>query len=102
MPGGGSPGQLMQQLQKMQEKLEQTREELTHEYVTASVGGGAVNITMSGAQSCQSVEISPDLLKEADAEMLQDLLVAAINQAVELSQTLAAERLGPLTGGLGL
>lgn len=102
MPGGGNPAQLMQQLQKMQEKLEQTREELANEFVTASVGGGAVNITMSGSQFCKTVEISPDLLKEADAEMLQDLLVAAINQAIELSQTLAAERLGPLTGGLGI
>ena len=102
MPGGGNPMQMMQQIQKMQQQLEQTSEQLAFENVTASVGGGAIVITMSGAQECKSVTIAPDLLKEADAEMLQDLLVSAVNQAIELSQTLAAERLGPLTGGLGI
>lgn len=99
---GGNPMQMMQQFQKMQEQLMQTREELAGEVVTASVGGGVVNIVMTGSQFCQSVEISPDLLEEDDVEMLQDLLVSAINQAIELSQTLAAERLGPLGAGLGL
>ena len=93
---------MMGQLQKLQEQLVQTREALAQEYVTASVGGGAVTITISGAQLCQSVHLSPELIKEGDAEMIQDLLSSAFNQAIELSQTLAAERLGPLTGGLDL
>jgi len=101
MPGGNPMG-MMGQIQKLQEQLVQTREELATELVTASVGGGAVTILMTGAQFCQSVSISPALLKEGEAEMLQDLLVSGINQAIELSQTLAAERLGPLTGGMDL
>ena len=101
MPGGGSTP-MMGQIQKLQEQLIQTREALAQEYVTASVGGGAVTITMSGAQHCQSVQLSPELVKEGDAEMIQDLLASAVNQAIELSQTLAAERLGPLTAGLDM
>lgn len=100
--GGPSPSNMMQQLQKLQEELVKTREALANEYVTVSVGGNAVTVTMSGQQECRSVEISPQLLADGDVAMLQDLVVTAVNQAIEASQTLAAERLGPLTGGLGL
>jgi nucleoid-associated protein EbfC len=98
--GGASGGGMMQQIQRLQEQLAQAQAQLADEIVTATVGGGAIKVTMSGDQKCKSVEISADLLKEADAEMLQDMVLSAVNMALDQSRQLASERLGPLTGGL--
>ena len=67
-----------------------------------TVGGGAIKIVMTGDQQCQGVEIDPALLEDADVEMLQDLILTAFNSALEDSRQLAADRLGPLAGGLPL
>ncbi len=96
---GGQMG-MMQQIQKLQEQLVQAQEQLTQETVNYSAGGGAIKVVMTGDQRCQSVEIDPELLKDADIEMLQDLVLAAVNGALEASRALASERLGPLAGGL--
>ncbi len=96
-PGGGG---MMQQIQRLQQQLAEAQAKLAEETVTATAGGGAIKVTMSGDQKCKSVEISPDLLKEADAEMLQDLVLSAINLALDQSRELASQRLGPLAGGL--
>ncbi len=98
-PAGGGTG-MMQQLQRMQQQLTEAQAKLAEESVTASAGGGAIKVTITGDQKCKSVEISAELLKEADAEMLQDLVLSAVNLALDQSRDLAAERLGPLTGGL--
>lgn len=98
MPGMG--GGMMAQIKKLQEQMEQAQAELAEETVTASVGGGAIKITMTGDQHCRGVEIDPDLLKDADAEMLQDMLLSAINLALDNSRKLAEEKMGPLAGGL--
>ncbi len=90
----------MQQIQRLQEQLAQAQAQLAEETVSASAGGGAVKVTMSGDQKCKSVEISAELLKDADPEMLQDLVLSAVNMALDQSRQLASERLGPLTGGL--
>ena len=99
MPGGGQMG-MMGQIQKLQEQLAQAQEQLALEVVTASAGGGAVKITMTGAQICKGVEIDPEILKDADVEMLQDLILTAYNNALEASRNLATERLGPLASAL--
>jgi DNA-binding YbaB/EbfC family protein len=99
-PKGKNPMDMMGQLQKLQEQLQATQAQLAEEVVTASVGGGAVTVSVTGDQRCQSVEIDSDLLQEGDIEMLQDLMLTAINSALEKSRELAADRLGPLTGGL--
>ena len=96
---GGQMG-MMQQLQKLQEQLAQAQEQLAEETVTYTAGGGAIKVVMTGDQKCRSVEIDPELLKDADVEMLQDLVLAAVNGALDASRTLASERLGPLAGGL--
>lgn len=90
----------MQQIQRLQQQLAEAQARLAEEVVTSSTGGGAIKISMTGDQKCKSVEISPDLLKEADAEMLQDLVLTAVNMALDQSRDLAARTLGPLTGGL--
>jgi DNA-binding YbaB/EbfC family protein len=97
--GAGSSG-MMQQLQKLQEQLQQAQEQLAQEMITATAGGGAVKVTLTGDQRCTAVEIDPALLQEGDVEMLQDLMVAAFNAALDRSRELAAERLNPLAGGL--
>ena len=100
MPAGG--GGMMNQLKRMQEQLAVAQEQLAQETVTATVGGGAVKVTVTGDQhTCTAVVIDPELLKDADAEMLQDLLLSAVNLALEQSRKLQEERMGPLTGGLG-
>jgi len=98
-PQMGSGG-MMAQLQKMQQQLAEAQAQLAEETVTSTVGGGAIKITMTGDQKCKSVEINPDLLKDADAEMLQDMVLSAVNMALDQSRALAEQRLGPLAGGL--
>jgi DNA-binding YbaB/EbfC family protein len=98
--GGGGQGGMMAQLQKMQQQLAEAQAKLAEETVTATAGGGAVKVIMTGDQKCKSVEISADLLKDADAEMLQDLVLSAVNLALDQSRELASQRLGPLAGGL--
>lgn len=90
----------MAQIQKLQKQMEEAQAQLAIETVTATAGGGAIKVTMTGDQKCKAVEISPDLLKDADAEMLQDLVLSAVNMALDQSRELAAEKMGPLAGGL--
>jgi hypothetical protein len=95
----GSMG-MMGQLQKLQEQLQEAQARLAEETVSATAGGGAVRVTVTGDQRCTAIEIDPDVLQDADVEMLQDLFMTAFNSALEKSRQLAADRLGPLTGGL--
>lgn len=99
--GAGGGGGMMQQLKRMQEQMEVAQAALAEETVTASVGGGAIKVTMTGAQVCTAVVIDPDLLKDLDAEMLQDMILSGVNLALEQSRKLQEERMGPLQAGLG-
>lgn len=98
MGGGG----MMQQIRQLQEEMARTQEALGDESVQVSVGGGVVTMVMSGHQKLLSVTIQPDILDPDDVEMLQDLVLAAVNEAIERSQALASDRMGALTGGLNL
>jgi hypothetical protein len=93
---------LMQKITEMREQMTRAQEELSEERLTISVGGEAVQVVIDGQQRLHHIKISPTALAQGDLEMLQDLLVAAVNNAIEQSQALAAERLQGLTGGLGL
>jgi DNA-binding YbaB/EbfC family protein len=99
-PGGKPGGGMMQQIKKLQDQMMEAQARLAEETVTATVGGGAIKVTVTGDQHCKSVEIDPEMLKEADAEMLQDMLLSAFNLALDQSRALAEERMGPLAGGL--
>jgi len=99
MGGGGQSG-MMQQLQKLQKQMEEEQLKLADETVTSTAGGGAIKVTMTGDQKCREVVIDPELLKDADAEMLQDLVLSAVNMALDQSRELANQKLGPLAGGL--
>ncbi len=95
---GGNP--MMAQIQRLQAQIAEAQEKLKDETVTATAGGGAIKVTMSGDQVCKGVEIAPDFLKDADAEMLNDMVLTAVNLALEKSRDLQNERMGPLAGGL--
>ena len=96
----GNPNQLARQMEQMQAKLAKIQEELGSETVEASVGGGMVTVVMTGHQQVESVTIDPEALDPDDVETLQDLMVAAFNEALRKSQELAGQRLGALTGGM--
>ena len=100
--GGGAGGDMMARLQQVQAQMQQAQVELADEYISVSSGGAAVTIEISGVQRVRAVRIVPEFLQSGDAEMLGDILVVAMNAALEQSQGMAAGRLGPLTGKLSL
>jgi hypothetical protein len=100
--GGMGSGNMMKALQRAQEEMQKTQEALAAERLTVTAGGGAITVVISGAQRVQSIAVSPELMASGDAEMLGDILVAAVNEAIERSQVMAAERLQSVTSGLGL
>jgi nucleoid-associated protein EbfC len=95
---GGNP--MMAQLQKLQAQMAAAQEKLAVETVSATSGGGAIKVTMTGDQKCTGVEIDPEFLKDSDAEMLQDMLLTAVNLALDKSRELQEKMMGPLAGGL--
>jgi nucleoid-associated protein EbfC len=99
-PRGQNQMGMMGQLQKLQEQLQEAQAKLADETVTGTAGGGAIKVVVTGDQRCVSVEVDAEMLKDGDVEMIQDMLLAAINNALDESRNLAAERLGPLAGGL--
>lgn len=104
--GGGmnNPGGLMAQFQKMQQEMAAAQTQLEDETVEVSVGGGAVVVVMTGHQRLQSLTINKEVVDLEDEDWLidlQDLVAAAVNQAIEQSQALAAERMEGITGGMG-
>lgn len=101
LPGGGMSG-MAKQLQQLQQQMADTQAALGDETLEVSVGGGVVSVVISGHQRVQSITIDPEAVDPEDVEMLQDLLTAAVNEAIEKSQTMAAERLQGLTGGLNI
>jgi DNA-binding YbaB/EbfC family protein len=92
---------MMAQVQKMQQDMQQAQEDLAKETITASAGGGVVKATMTGSQELVSIEIDPEAVDPEDVEMLQDMILAAVNEAMTSSQELASQKLGGITGGLG-
>lgn len=100
--GLGDMGNMMSKMQKLQAEMGKVQDSLGDEYVDVTAGGGAITITISGQQRIKAIKLDPAVIDPDDIDMLQDLIVAAVNEAIERSQMLAAERLQKLTGGLGL
>jgi nucleoid-associated protein EbfC len=101
MPAGGM-GNLMSQVQKLQEEMEQAQAQLEEEEVTITSGGGMVTVVMSGDQKLRALTINPEAVDPDDVEMLQDMILAAVNEAADKVKALHDERMGGITGGLGL
>lgn len=98
----GGLGNMMKQVQQMQAKMEEMQTKLEAQKVEGSSGGGMVKVIANGKQEIVSIEIDPEVVDKNDVEMLQDLIVAAVNQAREKAQELQAEQMSELTGGLNL
>ena len=94
--------QMMQQVQKMQRDMETAQEELKSEIVEASAGGGMVTVKISGALEVREVRIDPAAVDPEDVEMLGDMVLAAVNEALRSAQELAERKMGGATGGLDL
>ncbi len=93
---------ILRQAQQLQAKLAKAQEELGNLTVEASSGGGAIKVVVDGHQKVRTVEISPEVIDAEDVEMLQDLVMTAVNEAINKSQELANKRLGSLAGGLNI
>lgn len=93
---------LFKEVQRMQKKMEETAKELEEKTVTAQVGGGMVKVTANGRQEILAIEIEEELLKPEEKEMLQDLLVAGVNEALKKAKAMMEEEIAKITGGLTL
>lgn len=102
MPGGMNQAAMMKQAQKMQQDLLKMQEELEQAVYTATAGGGVVTATVSGKRELTALEIDPEAVDPEDVEMLQDLVVAAVNEALRKAEDAASANMSRLTGGLNL
>ena len=93
-------GNLMKQAQQMQKRMLKLQEEMAHKTVEASVGGGMVAVTANGKSEILQVKIEPQVVDPEDVEMLEDLIVAGINEALRKAQEMTAEEMSKLTGGM--
>ena len=102
MKKGGGLGQMMKQAQKMQAKIMKIQEEMGEQSVEASAGGGMVTVTANGKQEILSIRIEPEVVDPEDVEMLQDLVAAAVNEALKKAQEMMAEEMAKVTGGMNI
>ena len=103
MPGmGGNMQQLMRQAQKMQENVQRVQEEVGNRELEYSAGGGAVKVVIYGRKELKSIEIAPECVDPDDIEMLQDLVVAAVNGAIALAEETMTSEMSKVTGGMSL
>ena len=93
--------QMMRQVQQMQAEMAKAQQELASEVVEASAGGGMVTVKVTGGLEVQEIRIDPEAIDPEDAEMLQDMVLAAVNEALRSAQELATSRMGAAAGGLG-
>ncbi|MGW8313826.1 MAG: YbaB/EbfC family nucleoid-associated protein [Desulfuromonadales bacterium] len=98
----GGIGNIMKQAQQMQRRMAQLQEELENKQVEATAGGGMVTAVVSGKQQLLELRIDPTVVDPDDVEMLQDLVTAAVNEAIKQSQQMAQEEMGKITGGLNI
>ena len=94
--------QMLKQVQKMQADMMKAQEALASETIQASAGGGMVTVTITGDLTVKDITIDPEAIDPEDAELLQDMVLAAVNEAIRQAQELAATRMGGLTGGMDL
>lgn len=99
--GGGNMNNLMKQAQKMQKDMEKAQQEMEEKTVEVSVGGGAVTIVATGKKEIKEIIIKPEVVDPDDVEMLQDLILGAVNEAIRKADEMMNAEMGKITGGLG-
>ena len=100
-PGGFDVNALMRQAQQMQDQMAQAQEQLKEETVGASAGGGMVKVKIGGDLTLREISIDPEAIDPEEAEMLAEMVQAAVNEGLRAAQELASSKLGGITGGLG-
>lgn len=100
--GGNNMGQMMKQVQQMQKKMEDAQKEIEEATVTASAGGGVVEVEANGKKQITSIKIDPEAVDPEDVEILQDMVLTAVNDAIKQVEKLSEEKMGKLTGGMNL
>jgi DNA-binding YbaB/EbfC family protein len=101
-PSGGNMQQLLKQAQKMQQDIARIQAELEEKEVTAASGGGIVTVTVTGKKKIKSIVIKPEAVDPDDVEMLQDLVLAAVNEAMAQAEEMASQEMAKATGGMGM
>lgn len=101
MPKQPNMNQMLRQVQQMQAEMAKAQEQLKTEVVEATAGGGMVSVKVTGDLEIQEIKIDPEAVDPEDVDLLQDMVLAAVNEAIRSAQELAANRMGGLTGGLG-
>ena len=102
MFGGGNMQGMMKKVQQMQKDMQKMQEEMKAKTVEASVGGGVLTIVMNGEKHVESVHIDPNIVNAEDTEMLEDLIVAAVNEASQKVEDMMAQEMSKITGGMKL
>ena len=102
IPNANQGGNMMQKIQKMQEEMAKTQAAVEETEFTASAGGGAVEVTVSGKHEIKSIKMQPEVVDPEDIEMLEDLLLAALNEAMRKADETMESAMGKLTGGLNI
>jgi DNA-binding YbaB/EbfC family protein len=100
--GGGNMNNMMKQVQKMQQDMAKLQSELEEKEVEATAGGGAVTVTANGKKTILSVKIDPEVIDEDDIEMLEDLIMAAVNEALVKAEEMVNAEMGKITGGINI
>ena len=102
-PGGmpGNTNNIMKQAQKMQKQMEEAQAQLEESSYTATSGGGAVEVTISGKKEITSIKFDPEVVDPDDIEMLEDLTMAAVNEAIRKIEEVSAQKMSKITGGMG-
>jgi len=102
MPGMGNMGSMMKQVQKMQQEMARLQGELEEKTVESSAGGGVVAVVATGKKELKSISIKPEAVDPDDVEMLEDLILAAVNEALRKAEQMVAEEMSKITGGLNI
>ena len=100
--GGGNMGNMMKQMQKMQKQMEDTQKELEQKEIEVTAGGGAIKAVVNGKKELLSIKIDESVVDPEDIEMLEDLVLAAVNEALRKAEDMMAKEMGKLTGGMNI
>ena len=101
-PGGGNMNNMMKQVKKMQEQMEKAQQDIEEKEFESTSGGGVVSATVNGKKELLSIKIDPDVIDPEDSDMLEDLIIAAINDAMKKADEYSGQTMGKLTGGLNI
>lgn len=100
--GGANMNNMMKQMQQMQKKIEEAQKEIEETEVTATAGGGVIEVRANGKKEILSIKIDPDVVDPEDVEMLEDMVLAGINEALRMADEINEDKMGGLTGGLNI